>query len=194
MRAWRTPSTPRPASDARALPLLEFLLQDLYEHRDKNNVLLWSRFEEVGRLAGALVSHADAALAQIPRPQRRRLWKLIFLSLVTMDDQEQAVPTRNRAPRVALERIEGGAGAKVLEVFVAARLFVTDSEAAMPVVSLAHEALLAHWPYLAGVCQKAREPAALAPPSCRPVQSLAGESGIRPKRSRAALVRRRIAG
>ena len=52
-------------TDTRALPLLEFLLDDLYANRDKNNVLLWNRYEAVGRLAGALVHHADEAYARL---------------------------------------------------------------------------------------------------------------------------------
>ena len=63
-----------------------------------------------------------------------------------MDDHDQAVSTRNHAPRAALERIPGGA--RVVEVFINARLFVSDAESGVPVVSLAHEALLAHWPLL----------------------------------------------
>ncbi|MBI4866618.1 MAG: AAA family ATPase [Candidatus Wallbacteria bacterium] len=129
-----------------SLPLLEFVLEQLYEHRDESGALTLDAFSELGGLEGALARRADDVFSGLASevqaamdPVLRRLVRLDVSGAATGD-------------RVARELVcSTPAAAAFVEAFVAARLLVTEtSEAGTPVVGVAHEALLRHWRRLQG--------------------------------------------
>jgi len=129
-----------------ALPLLEFTLEELYQRRSEN-VLTWAAYEELGGLAGAIARRAQETYDALPSQTRREAARQIFGELVTLDASHEGPATRRRARRETLHDAHPGAPA-FLEAFIEAKLLVTGSENNAATVTLAHEALITHWPVL----------------------------------------------
>lgn len=129
-----------------ALPLLEFTLEELYQRRGEN-VLTWAAYEELGGLAGAIARRAQETYDALPSESRRDAARQIFGELVTLDAANEGPATRRRAKRAGLEAAHPGATA-FLTAFIDAKLLVTGSEDDAATVTLAHEALITHWPVL----------------------------------------------
>jgi hypothetical protein len=138
-----------------ALPLLQFMAARLWELRDHDRRLLTeASYEQLGGVAGALASHADAVLAGMPA-RDARLARAAFLRLVT--------PERTRGLATLSELRQIGRSSKdmdrVLARLVEARLLTVErgGEDATPggrdeddgVVEIAHESLIGTWPLLA---------------------------------------------
>ncbi|HEY1122713.1 MAG TPA: hypothetical protein VGE67_13975, partial [Haloferula sp.] len=135
------------AADAHdALPLLEFTLEELYQRR-RENILTWAAYEELGGLAGAIARRAQETYDALPSETRREAAKQIFGELVTLDAANEGPATRRRAKLAELREVHPGAPA-FLTAFVEAKLLVTGSEHDTATVTLAHEALITHWPVL----------------------------------------------
>ncbi len=129
-----------------ALPLLEFTLEELYQRR-RENLLTWSSYEDLGGLAGAIARRAQETFDALPSETRREAARHLFGELVTLDTAHESPATRRRALRDTLHDAHPGAPA-FLEAFIDAKLLVTGSENAAATVTLAHEALITHWPVL----------------------------------------------
>lgn len=129
-----------------ALPLLEFTLEELYQRRSEN-LLTWAAYEELGGLAGAIARRAQETYDALPSETRRDAARRIFGELVTLDAANEGPATRRRAKRTMLEAAHPGATA-FLTAFIDAKLLVTGSEDNAATVTLAHEALITHWPVL----------------------------------------------
>ncbi len=129
-----------------ALPLLEFTLEELYQRR-RENVLTWSAYEELGGLSGAIARRAQETYDALPSEARREAARQIFGELVTLDAGNEGPATRRRARKEILYKAHPGAPGFV-DAFVNAKLLVTGEEHGIAVVSLAHEALITHWPVL----------------------------------------------
>lgn len=129
-----------------ALPLLEFTLEELYQRR-RENVLTWSAYDELGGLAGAIARRAQETYEALPSETRREAARQIFGELVTLDVGNEGPATRRRARKEVLQAAHPGAPG-FIEAFVNAKLLVTSEENGIAVVSLAHEALITHWPVL----------------------------------------------
>ncbi|MFL5347643.1 MAG: protein kinase domain-containing protein, partial [Hyalangium sp.] len=129
-----------------ALPLLQFAASQLWEQRDPERKLLTEqRYAAMGGIAGALASHADRVLAEVPA-QARELARALFLRLVT--------PERTRAI-VSMEELgelsqDGAALQRLMELLVQARLLVvqTGGSAGGATVEIVHESLIHSWPTL----------------------------------------------
>lgn len=132
------------AVDRDALPLLSFVLDELWRRRSDRGVLTFAAYRELGGLEGALARRAEAVFeAQVP--DVRQELPRVLRALVAVD-REGAVAART----AALARFASGTAArKLIDAFAApdARLFVlsTDSVGSEPGVRVAHEALLDHW-------------------------------------------------
>ncbi|MCA9672753.1 MAG: protein kinase [Myxococcales bacterium] len=127
------------------LPLLSFAAQQLWERRDREKrVLRRADYDEIGGVAGALATHADALLSAMA-PGELDIARKLLMRLVTAEG------TRRTVARAALvEGLEEQAE-RVLERLTEARLLAlrkpdTDSE---PHYELAHEALITRWERLA---------------------------------------------
>ncbi|HWN66563.1 MAG TPA: serine/threonine-protein kinase [Haliangium sp.] len=131
-----------------ALPLLQFTAARLWELRDTGQRLLTcASYEQLGGVAGALATHADAVLAGMSASQRT-LARAVLERLVT--------PERTRAlVRLAdLRELQHAADAvdHVVQHLAGMRLLVIerDAEGEDHVVELAHDSLIDRWPTLAG--------------------------------------------
>jgi hypothetical protein len=125
-----------------ALPLLQFALNSLWDHRDRNRI---SRevFKQVGPPLTALTNAADAFYAE--RTEDQAEIKRILLELVTIDRMMEA--HRQPASRSALMATGSRSTASVLE-----RLDKGDFVRVTPSrdgrdarVEVQHEALIRHW-------------------------------------------------
>ena len=142
------------AGNAAALPLLEFLLEELYKRRSHDNVLTFRAYEELGGVAGALAQRAEEVLETISAEARSAL-PLVLRELVSLSVEDDTTPLRSVAPLAAF----GSAPARELvQALLEARLFVSNlDDRGQPVVSVAHEALLEHWPRVRTWSEQNRE-------------------------------------
>lgn len=123
-----------------ALPLLQFVLNQLWETRDlHSNVLTHRALEQLGGLEGCLARHGDALLRSLP-PVQREAAKQVLLALVTAQGE--------RARRTDDELVSISEDARpALNALVAGRLILARARQAdgLATYELAHEALIQHW-------------------------------------------------
>jgi hypothetical protein len=143
--AWRDP---------KALPLLQFTLNELFRRRE-GRILTCEAYHELGCMEGALANHAEATLASLPAEVQAALPALLSALVTTGEEDHEPVVSR----RVALAPLRIDAiRRRLLDVLIDARLLVADRDDQMqPVVGIAHEALLTHWPRLTDLLEKDRE-------------------------------------
>jgi hypothetical protein len=120
------------------LPLLQFTAEKLWEARDQGKKLLTRQsYEEIGGVAGALSTYADAVVAALS-PEEQPLCRAVFLRLLT--------PERTRAAVKMSELRElsrdGAAVEQVIHRLVDARILLLDNTT----VELVHESLIESWP------------------------------------------------
>jgi formylglycine-generating enzyme required for sulfatase activity/ribose 1,5-bisphosphokinase PhnN len=127
--------------DRGALPLLSFLLDQLWQRR-ADKVLTFAAYREMGELEGAIGSRAEDVFQTQPDAVQKELVPLLR-ELVTI---ESGKPVSRTA---ALSRFaEGTARRALVDAFLdpGARLLVSDGAQ----LRLTHEALLSHWPRAKG--------------------------------------------
>lgn len=139
--------------DLAALPLLSFALDELYR-RDiadsRSDILTIATYRRLGGLEGAIAERAEEVCAALPGAAV----EAVLRELVTLrEDHEEARarPVQSAGVAVTPEREQ------VVDALVAARLVVSTGTAAGPVLRLAHEALIRHWPRLSGLIAADRE-------------------------------------
>jgi Tfp pilus assembly protein PilF len=142
------------AQNPGALPLLEFLLEELYKLRSSEDVLTFSAYEGLGRVEGALAQRAEQIVASVS-PEAQAALPSVFGELVALGADDQTRVLRRHAPRGAFAT---PAAKELVDALIAARLLISSAEGqGEPVISLAHEALLEFWPRLAEWRDKNRE-------------------------------------
>ena len=124
------------------LPLLEFVLEQLWHARQGANLLLDS-YRSIGGLQGALAKHAEGVLARfsdVEREAARRIFLLLVRPGTGTDD------TRRRAAMSEISELER----PLVRQLADNRLIVTarDDAGAGETVEVAHEALIRNWPEL----------------------------------------------
>ena len=122
------------------LPLLEFTLERLYESREDHK-LTFAAYDALGGLKGALITIADRVVREAGSGGSHTLSHLMR-ALVSVDDRGTA--TRRYAPREEVQSTS--AEVAMLERLLKERLCVADVRGGIPVVVLAHEALITSWP------------------------------------------------
>lgn len=146
--------------EAGALPLLQFMLAQLFEQRDKDNQMTLEAYEELGGVKGALEKWADDTYKKrLHTEEHRALARLLFMSLVepglTLQDttrrraalSEFILPDANKT-RMLRETID---------TFVEARLLTTDKRGDVTTLEVSHEALIREWKLLADWLRAAYE-------------------------------------
>jgi formylglycine-generating enzyme required for sulfatase activity len=129
------------AIDRGALPLLSFLLDQLWQRRSDAGLLTFGAYEELGGLEGAIGRRAEELFQAQPEAVRNELAPLLR-TLVTVRG------TTAMARAAPLSLFPEGVPRRVLvNAFLApeARLLVSDSDGGEAQLRLAHEALLTHW-------------------------------------------------
>ena len=125
------------------LPLLQFTLEELYQRRTEDGMLTLSAYRELGGVEGSLAQRAETVFKNLPPHAQAQLPKILN-ALVSVEQHGHETIGRKRAPWSELS----AADSRVLvDTFVENRLFVTElADDGSAVVTVAHEALLWHWP------------------------------------------------
>ncbi len=128
-----------------ALPLLQYTLTELFDHRRGDRVD-YATYEELGGVSGTLVKRAEGLLASLG-DEAHEVARQVFLRLVTFN--EGGEDTRRRVLRSELEDLDVDRLMlrSVLDTFGRHRLlsFDRDPITRSPTVEISHEALLTEW-------------------------------------------------
>jgi Pentapeptide repeats (8 copies) len=129
------------------LPLLEFTLTELWE-RSVDGKLSLNAYKYLGRVAGAMNSHAEKLYHQLAKQKREQWVKPIMLKVVNI--QYNARSTRQRQRRsdilaITRNNIEKDSINLVIETLVDGRILVSDHVDGDDIIDLSHEALTQFW-------------------------------------------------
>ncbi len=125
------------------LPLLQFTLEELYQRRTEDGLLTLAAYRELGGVEGSLAQRAETVFTELPADVQAELPKVLN-ALVSIEQDGHETVGRKRAPWS--DRFAGKSRA-LIDTFVENRLFVTElADDGSAVVTVAHEALLWHWP------------------------------------------------
>jgi WD40 repeat protein len=140
--------------DASVLPLVEFLLAELYERRNDRGELTFAAYRELGGVKGALALRAESVFQALPEAVQQEL-SPVFRQLVTIGTLSDERATRRQVPLAVFAH--SPTRRAFVNGMIEARLFVSDDTTAGPVVRLTHEALLTHWERVQQWLQSDRE-------------------------------------
>ena len=133
--------------DPASLPLLQYTLSELYNHRDSNaRLLTLAAYDALGGVEGAIGKRATETFQSLSQPARAALSEISPL-LVTVDTAGEQSAVRRRAPLDELRSTP--AREELTDQLIAARFLATDRQGDFLYASLAHEALLRRWKHLA---------------------------------------------
>ncbi len=121
------------------LPLLEFVLRQLWDHR-RGGELHHEAYREIGQLEGAIARKAESLYQNASEEDQRRMQQ-IFFRLVRPGEGE--ADTRRRATLAELgEGLQG-----LAKTLTDERLLVTSQLTSRPeeTIEVSHEALIRHW-------------------------------------------------
>ena len=131
------------SADPGSLPLLEFVLDALYEAGRERRVLTFAAYQALGGLEGAIAQRADDVVDALPSDIQEEL-PVVLRALTTVRPGDEAVAAR---PALRAEVTGTPQRLALVEALVVARLLVSDEDAVGQVfVRVAHEALLGRWP------------------------------------------------
>jgi len=130
--------------DCGALPLLSFLLDQLWQRRTADGELTFAAYTELGGIEGALGRRAEAVFAAQPEAEIATLRDAFIPHLVRLrlDDGRRV---RQPSPLAALPP----KAEPLIRALTEARLLTMRDDFGQPVVEVAHEALFTAWPTLA---------------------------------------------
>ncbi len=131
-----------------ALPLLEHALRELFEKRNRENVLTMQAYEQSGGVQGALAQKAETIYARF-KPEQQTILRRVMLRLT--QPGEGTVDTRRRAAQHELwnRAEERAAVEQVIHTLADERLLTTNRDASgEEQLDVAHEALIRGWPRL----------------------------------------------
>ncbi|MFI6407693.1 NACHT and WD repeat domain-containing protein [Streptomyces sp. NPDC050548] len=126
---------------ADALPLLAYLLRELYLSVGDSKIATKESYLALGGVTGALARQADEVFATVVEEHGADTVLTALLLLVGMEAGE---PVKRRVPTAELSPTER----EILRPFDAARLLVVTRVDDVPAVQVAHEALFRQWPPL----------------------------------------------
>jgi len=120
------------------LPLLEFLLTELWARRERGS-LTHSAYGAIGGVKGAIATRADAVLARLT-PDRQEALRRIMIRLVIPGEGQGDMRARAQIPPES-------AGVEAIRLFADARLLTTgfDEAGGHEMVEVSHEALIREW-------------------------------------------------
>ena len=134
------------------LPLLEFLLSELYSLARADGLVTWDEYKRLEGIAGALSRRAEQTLEELPQECQLALPRII-LKLMTFTAEKNLI--RQWMP---LEEISDNAvHRQLVDHFVAKRLFTISRRNDNTQVSVSHESLLRSWPRIKELADFHRE-------------------------------------
>ena len=134
-----------------SLPLMQYLLAQLWESRTRAGHLTFAAYRRLGGLSGVLGRRADEVLRRLAQDVRAELPPLLR-ALVTIAPGEHTPATARSASLAAFP--DGTPRHALLSAFLdpSARLLVADGDQ----IRVAHESLLTHWSTAADLITKDR--------------------------------------
>ena len=133
------------------LPLLEFLLTELWARRERG-LLTHGAYAAIGGVKGAIATRAEAELERLT-PEQREALRRVMIRLVTPGEGQADTRARAQIP-------PGDAAANaVVRLFADARLLTTglDEATGHEMVEVSHEALIRQWDTYRGWVDADRE-------------------------------------
>jgi WD40 repeat protein/class 3 adenylate cyclase/energy-coupling factor transporter ATP-binding protein EcfA2 len=131
------------AADPSSLPLLEFVLESLYQAGQADRLLTFAAYRALGGLEGAIARRADEVVDELSLAVQAAL-PIIVRALATVRPGDNVV-TATPAARDSIGRTPEQSA--LLDALIEARLLVSDESAeGQAIVRVAHEALLSRWP------------------------------------------------
>ncbi|MEZ7277596.1 winged helix-turn-helix domain-containing protein [Pseudoalteromonas sp. 68 DY56-GL68] len=128
------------ANNPDALPMLQYTLQQLYLQRSPDNELLFSEYQALGTIEGAIGQKAEQVFCQLPNEQQAEL-AVVLSRLITLNPDGETLTSR----AARWNELTNPAQTKLVQAMVDSRLFVSHLKNEQACFSLAHEALLRHW-------------------------------------------------
>ena len=119
------------------LPLLSFLLEQLWDHR-KGKYLVNEAYDAMHGVEGAITIKAEEVFNSLS-PDQQELLPRIFIQLVSVGNESN--DTRRRAKISTEDHIEQS----IIKLMADERLFVTSRDFENLTVEVAHEALIRNW-------------------------------------------------
>jgi cellulose biosynthesis protein BcsQ len=131
-----------------ALPLLEFLLLQLWERR-RGGWLTNAAYSEIGGVQGALAWRAEEAYARLT-PAQQAAARRVLLRLIQPGQGSADTRRRTTLPELLPAQGESADVEAIVKALADARLLVTsqDERNSAMTVELAHDALIQGWPRL----------------------------------------------
>jgi WD40 repeat protein len=120
------------------LPLLEFLLTELWARRERG-LLTHEAYAAIGGVKGGIATRAEAELGKLT-PEQRDALRRVMIRLVSPGEGQVDTRARSQIPTDA-------ATAEAIRMFADARLLTTafDEAAGHETVEVSHEALIGEW-------------------------------------------------
>ena len=128
--------------DTAILPLLSFVLDQLWQRKGPNGLLTFEAYQSLGGLTGALGARAEEVYSTLPPNVQQELPRVIR-QLVTVGEDGQTA-----AKWAAMDRFPAdSASRQLIDSFLQphARLLIVDANGSGAKVRVSHEALLTHW-------------------------------------------------
>jgi WD40 repeat protein/serine/threonine protein kinase/DNA-binding SARP family transcriptional activator len=132
------------ASAPASLPLLQYVLMELFERRAEDRLTLRD-YHALGGVQGVLERRAEATYTSL-RAGARQACRQLFLRMVNVGDHGEV--TRRRLPLAELHGLDARADVNAaLDAFTAARLVTYDRDPATrsPTIEVAHETVIQRW-------------------------------------------------
>jgi DNA-binding winged helix-turn-helix (wHTH) protein/tetratricopeptide (TPR) repeat protein/energy-coupling factor transporter ATP-binding protein EcfA2 len=123
-----------------ALPLLQHTLDTLYEGGKEKRQLTFATYNDIGGLEGAIAHRAEQVFASLSSDAQTSL-DIILSKIIVIQSESDAVRSR----RIYKDDLPVDAR-RLVDAFIAARLFVGDFKDGRPTAGVVHEALLRRWP------------------------------------------------
>lgn len=131
------------AADPGSLPLLEFVLDELYQAGLERRLLTFAAYRVLGGLEGAIARRADEVVDALPAEIQDAL-PAVLRALTTVRPGDETITVR---PALLSEAAATPAQSALVDALISARLLVSDENVGgRAVVRVAHEALVSRWP------------------------------------------------
>ncbi len=141
--------------EAQNLPILQFVLDELYYNRSNRCLTLGSYQQNIGELKAILGKKAQETYCSLNREQQECA-RWIFLSLVQLGEGREDTRRRLQRSELMVDKYKNVFDA-TLEALIEARLLVVSQETAIPesnkdivTVEVAHQILIRNWDTLRG--------------------------------------------
>lgn len=125
-----------------SLPLLSFVLDELYNACGDSRRLTFAAYAALGGLEGAIAKRADDVVNALPARVQAALPALLR-ALITLARDDGLATARTVLKRQA---VQDPAAEALVAALIEARLLVTGGEGEDTVLRVTHEALLTRWP------------------------------------------------